>query len=71
MLCCHEQVVYAVLQVLNLITDDNVELLEGACHAGLVSHHLFGPMFPCSYNTSDFVFLPWYFVIHMLLSKYL
>ncbi|KAG0567805.1 hypothetical protein KC19_7G162400 [Ceratodon purpureus] len=30
------KVVYAVLQVLNLITDDNVELLEGACHAGLI-----------------------------------
>ena len=31
---------YAVLQVLNLITDDNLELLESACHAGLVSRDL-------------------------------
>lgn len=32
-----KQVIHAVLQVLNLITDDNVELLESACRAGLVS----------------------------------
>ena len=34
---CHEQVVYAVMQMLNLITEDDVELLEYTCHAGLVS----------------------------------
>lgn len=33
----HEQVVYTVLRVLNLITDDNIELLESACRAGMVS----------------------------------
>lgn len=37
----HEQVVYAVMQMLNLITDDDVELLEYTCHAGLVSRVMY------------------------------
>ncbi|XP_024396250.1 MAP3K epsilon protein kinase 1 isoform X2 [Physcomitrium patens] len=32
----NNRVIHAVLQVLNLITDDNVELLESACRAGLI-----------------------------------
>ncbi|XP_024384674.1 MAP3K epsilon protein kinase 1 [Physcomitrium patens] len=30
------RVVYTVLRVLNLITDDNIELLESACRAGMI-----------------------------------
>lgn len=56
---CSEQVVYAALQVLNEITHDNVDLLESACHVGLVSVNSFllsRVLYMCIKETRVFAF---------------